>query len=177
MQPQILRSFLVLGIGMSPHTHHLTLHDTMIRTAKVWKAYRLVYELTGHTQSVWAVLALEADQYLTGMSAICQETLFVIMCPGSADKTIKLWRQQKCLRTYHGHKDAVRSLALISDIGFASASNDRLVDLIEYCSPTNSNSSISVVKFLYGRLRATLSTPCPPTRHLCTALQFCQAET
>lgn len=53
-----------------------------------------------------------------------------IFCPlasGSADKTIKLWKQHKCLRTYHGHKDAVRTLALLTDIGFASGSNDRSV--------------------------------------------------
>lgn len=49
------------------------------------------------------------------------------LAPGSADKTIKLWRQHKCLRTYHGHKDAVRTLALLTDIGFASGSNDRFV--------------------------------------------------
>src|SRR5712691_10907282 len=49
------------------------------------------------------------------------------LSPGSADKTIKLWRQHKCLRTYHGHKDAVRTLALLTDIGFASGSNDRFV--------------------------------------------------
>ena len=49
------------------------------------------------------------------------------LSPGSADKTIKLWRQHKCLRTYHGHKDAVRALALLTDIGFASGSNDRFV--------------------------------------------------
>jgi len=46
---------------------------------------------------------------------------------GSADKTIKLWQQHKCLKTYHGHKDAVRALALLTDIGFASGSNDRSV--------------------------------------------------
>ncbi|KAH9996848.1 phospholipase A-2-activating protein [Russula vinacea] len=78
------------------------------KTAKVWTNFQLVNDLVGHTQSVWAVLSIEGDGYLTG----------------SADKTIKLWQQHKCVRTYHGHKDAVRTLALLTDIGFASGSND-----------------------------------------------------
>jgi phospholipase A-2-activating protein len=44
---------------------------------------------------------------------------------GSADKTIKLWHQHKNIHTFHGHTDAVRGLAIIPDIGFASCSNDR----------------------------------------------------
>jgi phospholipase A-2-activating protein len=36
------------------------------RTAKVWKDFRLAFDLTGHQQSVLAVLALEDDTYLTG---------------------------------------------------------------------------------------------------------------
>lgn len=46
---------------------------------------------------------------------------------GSADNTIKLWKQHKNVRTYPGHTQAVRGLALITDIGFASCSNDRYV--------------------------------------------------
>ncbi|KAF7966377.1 hypothetical protein HWV62_38895 [Athelia sp. TMB] len=77
-------------------------------TAKVWKNFKLVFDLKGHERSVWAVLALGGDQYLTG----------------SADKTIKLWQQNKCLHTLTGHTDAVRGLALMPDIGFVSCSND-----------------------------------------------------
>jgi phospholipase A-2-activating protein len=36
------------------------------RTAKVWKNFSLAYDLKGHEYSVWAVLALDEDQYLTG---------------------------------------------------------------------------------------------------------------
>ncbi|KAF5330954.1 hypothetical protein D9619_005411 [Psilocybe cf. subviscida] len=78
------------------------------KTAKVWKNFNLVYDLKGHTQSVWAVIGIDEDQYLTG----------------SADKTIKLWSQHKLMHTFSGHTDAVRGLALIPDIGFASCSND-----------------------------------------------------
>ncbi|KAI0306420.1 phospholipase A-2-activating protein [Multifurca ochricompacta] len=69
------------------------------KTAKVWTNFQL---------SVWAVVVMDGEEYLTG----------------SADKTIKLWRQHKCLRTFHGHKDAVRSLALLTNTRFASGSND-----------------------------------------------------
>jgi hypothetical protein len=36
------------------------------RTAKVWSNFQLVYDLVGHTQSVWAVVSVEGNQYLTG---------------------------------------------------------------------------------------------------------------
>ncbi|KAH9854795.1 WD-40 repeat-containing protein [Lenzites betulinus] len=69
---------------------------------------QLLYDLVGHQQSVWTVLAIDGGQFLTG----------------SADNTIKLWKQHKNVRTYPGHTQAVRGLALITDIGFASCSND-----------------------------------------------------
>ncbi|EEB86705.1 hypothetical protein MPER_16240, partial [Moniliophthora perniciosa FA553] len=78
------------------------------RTAKVWKNFNLAYELKGHEQSVWAVLAIDDKQVLTG----------------SADKTIKLWKQHKLISTFKGHTDAVRGLALLPELGFASCSND-----------------------------------------------------
>jgi phospholipase A-2-activating protein len=36
------------------------------KTAKVWTNFQLVNDLVGHTQSVWAVLSIEGDGYLTG---------------------------------------------------------------------------------------------------------------
>lgn len=44
---------------------------------------------------------------------------------GSADKTIRLWVQHKTMRTFRGHTDAVRGLALLPSVGFASCANDR----------------------------------------------------
>lgn len=46
------------------------LHKDVIRrrTAKVWKDFKLLYDLAGHQQSVWAVLAINSEQFLTGMS-------------------------------------------------------------------------------------------------------------
>ena len=41
-----------------------------IRTAKVWKDFKFAYDLIGHQQSVWAVLALSDEQILTGIFAL-----------------------------------------------------------------------------------------------------------
>ena len=127
------------------------------RTAKVWINFQLVHDLVGHAQPVWAVVAMGGDEYLTGaLLLVIARRVFPLDHPfalGSADKTIKLWRQHKCLRTYHGHKDAVRSLALLTDIGFASGSNDRFVhksmaDPVLTLCP-------QLVKLQYGRLKGT----------------------
>ena len=55
-------------------------------------------------------------------------TLLISGTIGSADKRIKLWKRDKVVRTFDGHTDAVRGLALVTDIGFASCSNDRQAD-------------------------------------------------
>jgi phospholipase A-2-activating protein len=58
----------------------------------------------------------------------CRVLLTVGRCGGlvtaSADKTIKLWRDGKCIHTYEGHSDAVRALQAIEGVGFLSGSND-----------------------------------------------------
>lgn len=80
-------------------------------TARVWKNFQQIHELRGHSGSVWAVLAVDEDQTLTG----------------SADKTIALWQGNKLVHRYAGHADAVRGLSVLPegiDIGFASCSND-----------------------------------------------------
>ena len=43
---------------------------------------------------------------------------------GAADKEIRSWSRHKTTRTFKGHTDVVRGLAVIPDIGFASCSND-----------------------------------------------------
>ncbi|KAI8817194.1 WD40-repeat-containing domain protein [Fimicolochytrium jonesii] len=76
-------------------------------TAKVWRNYECVTTVQ-HQQSVWGVLGLADGTYLTA----------------SADKSIKRWQGEKCLKTYAGHTDAVRGLALLSESSFVSCSND-----------------------------------------------------
>ena len=140
-----------------PSVHSRSTHPTHSsrRTAKVWANFQLVNDLVGHTQPVWAVVALQGDEYLTGaplQGLTCHVPVRYPLPSGSADKTIKLWRQHKCLRTYHGHKDAVRTLALLTDVGFASGSNDRSVYdcWLMLCSHLPHS-----VKSQYGHLRGT----------------------
>ncbi|ORX61512.1 PFU-domain-containing protein [Hesseltinella vesiculosa] len=80
-------------------------------TAIVWKNYQQAYSLTGHTQTVWAVLPLEDDLILTG----------------SADKSIRLWKDGKQIKTFNGHTDVVRDLAILPGVGFVSCANDATV--------------------------------------------------
>jgi phospholipase A-2-activating protein len=98
-------------------------------TAKVWKDFKLAYDLRGHAQSILTVVAIDGEDFITGGSTpnSVHPHIADSCIKGSADKTIKLWRRNKVVRTFTGHKDAVRGLALVTDIGFASCSNDRRV--------------------------------------------------
>ena len=53
------------------------------------------------------------------------------MLTASADRTVKLWRGEACVRTFSGHTDAVRTLACLPGLGFLSGSNDGTVRLWE----------------------------------------------
>ncbi|KDN51076.1 hypothetical protein RSAG8_00705, partial [Rhizoctonia solani AG-8 WAC10335] len=101
-------------------------------TARVWKNFQQVHELRGHSHSVWAVLAVDEDQTLTG----------------SADKTIALWQGNvhsfndtlairmptvrlwtlggDVLHQFDGHTSFVYSLAAITETGsLISSGEDR----------------------------------------------------
>lgn len=83
-------------------------------TAKVWKDNQLQYTLKGHNASVWDVKIIDEETFLTS----------------SADRTIKLWRQDKEIKNIVGHSDVVRGLALLPDnAGFISTSNDGTIKL------------------------------------------------
>jgi phospholipase A-2-activating protein len=57
------QSFQAAGTSMNC----LLLRTRLMRsTARVWKGWECVYTLTGHDRAVWAVLALDNDEYLTG---------------------------------------------------------------------------------------------------------------
>ena len=43
----------------------------------------------------------------------------------SADKTIKMWKAGSCVKTFTGHTDCVRSLAVLTTTEFISSSNDK----------------------------------------------------
>lgn len=56
------------------------------RTARVWKNFNSVYELKGHTQAVWAVVAIDDEQFLTGISG------YAMLC-STIDALYRLSRQ------------------------------------------------------------------------------------
>jgi len=59
------------------------------RTAKVWRNFSLAYELRGHEQAVWAVLAIDEEQVLTGRS-----TMFIQVKPLSQYLSCSSFRGQ-----------------------------------------------------------------------------------
>uniref|UniRef100_A0A1I7WWF6 Phospholipase A-2-activating protein n=1 Tax=Heterorhabditis bacteriophora TaxID=37862 RepID=A0A1I7WWF6_HETBA len=71
--------------------------------------------LTQHSSNVWALATIEntPGYYLSG----------------SADKTIKLWRDDNEIRTFTGHTDVIRALLVISTVRFLSAANDATIRL------------------------------------------------
>ena len=89
------------------------------KTARVWRDGACVLTLKGHDKAVWSVLPLDdaEGRVLTA----------------SADRTIKLWDGQTgaVSKTYEGHQDVVRDLALVAGVGFLSGSNDGTVRLWE----------------------------------------------
>ncbi|KIP12347.1 hypothetical protein PHLGIDRAFT_124238 [Phlebiopsis gigantea 11061_1 CR5-6] len=106
-------SFTLIGHSHNVSALHALPDGTIIsgswdKTARVWKNFQELWELSGHEQAVWAVLALSPDQFLTG----------------AADNAIKLWHSRKNVRTYTGHTQPVRGLVQLPDIGFASCAND-----------------------------------------------------
>ncbi|KAM6033853.1 phospholipase A-2-activating protein isoform 4-T4 [Chlamydotis macqueenii] len=68
--------------------------------------------LQDHTAAIWAVKILPEQG---------------LMLTGSADKTIKLWKAGRCERTFTGHEDCVRGLAILSEMEFLSCANDASV--------------------------------------------------
>lgn len=58
---------------------------------------------------------------------------FLLICVGSADKTIKMWKAGTCQRTFTGHTDCVRGLAVLSAVEFLSSSNDWYFKITLYC--------------------------------------------
>ncbi|CAD5213137.1 unnamed protein product [Bursaphelenchus okinawaensis] len=74
-----------------------------------------IYSLNGHKHSVWAVefVPHQTDCFVTG----------------SADRTIKLWRGNECIKTLEGHQDVVRSVIVLSNGNIISSANDSTLKL------------------------------------------------
>ncbi|UZJ52884.1 hypothetical protein CBS101457_002204 [Exobasidium rhododendri] len=113
------------------------------KTARIWKDWECCAVLAGHTQAVWAVLALTDDLVLTA----------------SADKMIRLYsikeaslrgKKSAPIAIFAGHNDAVRGLARISDTQFASCSNDGNINIFPIPSNSTSSSSLKLISTLSG---------------------------
>jgi len=65
------------------------------------------------------------DWYVTQYIFLNPSKCFDRAHSASADKTIRLWQKHKTIQVFKGHRDAVRGLTLVPDLGFASCSNDR----------------------------------------------------
>lgn len=97
------------------------------RTAKIWDlndpSGDALYTLAGSELSVWAVLILPGStrQQVSTLTA-------------SADKLIRLYQNDKLVRTFKGHSQPVRALTLLTsheDL-FASAANDGSIRIWNY---------------------------------------------
>ncbi|KAL7422039.1 hypothetical protein Q5752_003812 [Cryptotrichosporon argae] len=87
----------------------------------VWRDFKKAFTIEGHQQAVWAVKFVGEDKLLTA----------------SADKTITLHSLSatgaKPIRSYTGHSDCVRGLAVRPDgSGFWSCGNDARVNLYAF---------------------------------------------
>lgn len=67
-------SSLVHGTSESFRLVALYRHSRPQSTAKVWKDFKLLYDLVGHQQAVWAVLAIDGGQFLTGQLLLSMPT-------------------------------------------------------------------------------------------------------
>ncbi|KAH3902411.1 related to Protein DOA1 [Saccharomycodes ludwigii] len=84
------------------------------QTAIVWQNGEPLYRLVGHEASVWDAKFINKHKFIT--------------C--SADKTVKIWENDKCVSTFtHLHTDVIRSIDVLGD-HFITSSND---GTIKYC--------------------------------------------
>lgn len=83
-------------------------------TAKVWNKHgEIIYNLTGHENSVWGVKFLSSSEFLT--------------C--GADRTIRKWHGNKQVKCFIAHDDVVRDLLILPNGDFASCSNDSTIKI------------------------------------------------
>ncbi|ODV85723.1 hypothetical protein CANARDRAFT_197390 [[Candida] arabinofermentans NRRL YB-2248] len=83
-------------------------------TCKIWnKNGDILYNLKGHTNSVWSCKFLSKFDYLT--------------C--GADMTVRKWHKDKQVSEFIAHNDVIRDLLIISNDLFATCSNDGLIKI------------------------------------------------
>lgn len=91
-------------------------------SARLWKDWECVHEMKAHEGPVWSVVIVPRSEQSSSHQPLPVLT-------ASADKTIKLWKDGKVCKTFTGHKDCVRDLAVLNAEHFLSCSNDASVML------------------------------------------------
>ncbi|KAK8736396.1 hypothetical protein OTU49_004977 [Cherax quadricarinatus] len=91
-------------------------------TCRIWTNWECSYELKGHSGPLWSVAFVPSIDQIANQRP-------TTMLTASADKTIKLWINEKECRTFTGHKDCVRGLTVLNAKHFLSCSNDASVIL------------------------------------------------
>ncbi|KAL6941841.1 hypothetical protein ACO0QE_003000 [Hanseniaspora vineae] len=86
-------------------------------TAIVWKNNEFLFQLRGHQSSVWDAKIINPTTFIT--------------C--SADKTVKLWSENTCVKTFENlHNDVIRSVDVdLENSIFATSSNDGLIQVCD----------------------------------------------
>jgi hypothetical protein len=72
----------------------------MRSTARVWKDWECAYTLKGHDRAVWAVLALDNDEYLTG-NANPRETILIVSIRRPDNPVLERRQDDAFLQTTH----------------------------------------------------------------------------
>ncbi|PWN38063.1 PFU-domain-containing protein, partial [Meira miltonrushii] len=107
------------------------------KTARVWKNWECVATLAGHTQAVWAVLALNEDLVLTAAAD-------KIVRLYSISKAAKEGEKSKPIATFAGNTDAVRGLVRLNERTFASCGNDGNINIYPIIDAASANSQAPV---------------------------------
>ncbi|QLL34617.1 hypothetical protein HG536_0G04790 [Torulaspora globosa] len=98
----------------------LVISGSWDKTAIVWENGTMKWQLRGHEASVWdaKILPGRTDEFLTA----------------SADMTVRLWKQDRLVKTFTGlHKDVIRHLEILpSGDRFATCSNDGTIKICDF---------------------------------------------
>jgi phospholipase A-2-activating protein len=115
------------------------------KTARIWKNWECAAILAGHTQAVWAVLALSEDLVLTAAAD-------KIVRLYSISKAAKEGEKSKPIATFAGNTDAVRGLVRLSEKTFASCGNDGNINIYPIIDPASANpqSPVQPIQTLSG---------------------------
>lgn len=104
-------------------------------TAKVWnKNGDILYNLTGHENSVWSVKFINSNTFLT--------------C--GADRTIRKWHGNKQIKCFIAHDDVVRDLLLLPNGDFVSCSNDATIKIWDGITFENKATLLGHQSFIYS---------------------------